>query len=242
MKPLDQNRIAARLALPSVRVETYETVASTNDVCRRALSEGAEACLAVAAEQTGGRGRQGRTFLSPPGGLYMSVAMPASADELGLTCRAAVAVSDAIASVTGISCGVKWVNDLYNKGKKVCGILAEHTGTHAIVGVGVNLIPSPLPAELQEKVGFLDCGDVREDLAVEIARALLLRDPSDRGFMDVYRSRSVVLGHELVCTVGERSFSAVALSIGDDGALTVLGPDGLETLRWGEVTIRGKFT
>ena len=242
MKKLDQNRIAKALAIPSVRVETFETVASTNDACRRALREGAEACLAVATEQTGGRGRQGRSFLSPPGGLYMSVAMPAKADELGLTCRAAVAAAEAIALVTGISCGVKWVNDLYHKGKKVCGILAEHTGTHAIIGVGVNLIPSPLPLELEEKVGFLDCGDVREALAAEIARVLLLRDPSDRSFMDEYRRRSVVLGRELVCTVGEWRFSAVALQIGDDGALTVLGPDGVETLRWGEVTIQGKFT
>ena len=241
MKTLDENRIAARLALPDVRVEAHETLASTNAACRRLLAEGAEKCLVLAETQTGGRGRRGRTFFSPPGGLYMSVAMPTAPEELTLTCRAAVAAAEAAERVTGRRCGIKWVNDLYYAGKKVCGILAERAGDSAIVGIGVNLIPAPLPPELEAQVGFLDCGDVREALAAEIARALLQRDPSDENFMEEYRRRSVVLGKEITCCVGERSFPARALEIGDDGALIVLTPGGRETLRWGEVSIRGDF-
>ncbi len=241
MKKLDENRISGLLALPGVRVAAFQEVDSTNNVCRRFLSEGAAACLVVAEAQNGGRGRRGRTFFSPPGGLYMSVGLSAAPDELGLTCRAAVAAAEAIRRVTGIDCGIKWVNDLYYKGKKVCGILCEQVGEHAVIGIGVNLIPTPLPQELRERVGFLDCGDVREPLAAEIAGALLCRDVSDRSFMEDYRRRSIVLGRELTVMVGERSYTALALEIGGDGALTVLGPDGRETLRWGEVSIQGRF-
>ena len=131
----------------------------------------------------------------------MSVGMPAAPDELGLTCRAAVAAAEAVEHITGLECGIKWVNDLYYQGKKVCGILCEQIGESAVIGIGVNLIPSPLPPELAAHVGFLDCGDVREALAAEIARALLLRDVSDWTFMDEYRRRSSVLGQEIICSV-----------------------------------------
>ena len=69
MEKLDENRISALLALPDVRVEAHETLGSTNDACRRLLSAGAERCLVLAGRQTGGRGRRGRAFFSPPGGL-----------------------------------------------------------------------------------------------------------------------------------------------------------------------------
>ena len=238
MEALDENRIAVYLSLPEVHVEAQETLPSTNDACRRLLASGVRECLVVAARQTGGRGRRGRAFFSPPGGLYMSVAFPAAPDELGLTCRAAVVTAEAIEALTGRVCGVKWVNDLLYAGKKVCGILAETAGESVIVGVGVNLTSAPLPPELEGRVGFLDCGDVRERLAAAIARGLLRRDREDRSFMDAYRRRSVVLGREITCAVGPRVFSAKALEIDDSGALVVLGPEGRETLRWGEVSIR----
>ena len=239
MEKLDAKRISGLLALPEVAVEAHETLDSTNDACRRALAAGAERCLVLAAQQTGGRGRRGRSFFSPAGGLYMSLAFPAVPDELGLTCRAAVVTAEAIEAVTGRVCGIKWVNDLLYHGKKVCGILAETAGDSVIVGIGVNLTPMPLPPELADTVGFLDCGDVRERLAAEIARGLLCRDAGDRAFMDAYRRRSVVLGKEIACSVGPRLFRAKALEIDDSGALIVLRGDGeRETLHWGEVSIR----
>ena len=238
MEKLNENRIAALLALPEVAVEAHETLPSTSDACRRLIAAGARECLVLAGRQTGGRGRRGRTFFSPPGGLYMSVAFPAAPDELGLTCRAAVVTAEAVERVSGSSCGIKWVNDLFYRGKKVCGILAELVGEHVILGVGVNLQSAPLPPELVDTVGFLDCGDVREVLAAEIARGVLRRDASDDSFMEEYRRRSIVLGRDVLCTSGERTFTARALMIDDSGGLVVDGPDGLETLRWGEVSIR----
>ena len=219
MKSLDEKRISELLTIPEVHVEVQKTLDSTNAACRRLLDAGVSECLVLAERQTGGRGRRGRAFFSPPGGLYMSVAMPTAPDTLALTCRAAVVTAEAIARVTGIDCGIKWVNDLYYKGKKVCGILAELVGAHVIVGIGVNLIPSPLPPELADVVGFLDCSDVREALAAEIARGLLCRTATDAQILAEYRRRSVVLGKTVTCTVGEREFSAEALEIDDSGAL-----------------------
>ena len=242
METLNEKRIAALLALPDVRVEAYEELNSTFDACRRILSEGASECLVLAEKQTGGRGQQGRAFFSPPGGLYLCVGMPAVQDELSLTCRAGVVTAEAIERVTGIECGIKWVNDLYCRGKKVCGILAVTSGAHVIVGIGVNLVPSPLPPELADIVGFLDCGDVREALAAEIARGLLRRTSSDGQVLAEYRRRSVVLGKTVKCIVGDREFPAEALEIDDAGALVVRTASGaLKTLRWGEVSIRGEF-
>lgn len=239
MEALDENRIAALLALPGVAVEAHRVLPSTNDACRRLLSAGAPRCMVLAETQTGGRGRRGRSFFSPPGGLYLSLAFPAAPEEYALTCRAAVVTAEAIEHVAGISCGIKWVNDLLLRGKKVCGILAETAGEHVIVGIGVNLVPAPLPPELADAVGFLDCGDVREALAAEIARGLLEREGAERGFMDAYRRRSVVIGKTVECAVGERVFRAEALEIDDTGGLVVRRPDGaVETLRWGEVSIR----
>ena len=142
--------------------------------------------LLTADSQTTGRGRLGRSFVSPPGtGLYMSLlsAPPPGADCGLITVLAAVAVCGAIEEMTALQPKIKWVNDLFLRGKKVCGILAETAGERVIVGIGVNLAPAPLPPELEGTVGFLDCGDVRERLAAEIARGLLRRNAEDRAFL-----------------------------------------------------------
>ena len=160
---------------------------------------------------------------------------------MGLTCRAAVVTARAVETVTGCICGIKWVNDLYYQGRKVCGILAETVPDGVIIGVGINLAPCPVPPELAEVVGFLDCGDQREALAAEIAAGLLAADPDDRSFMEEYRRRSVVIGRELECFTGSRSFTARALGIDDEGGLVVLSSHGRETLRFGEVKLKGDF-
>ena len=233
---LSAERIAAALERPELPVYVYAQLDSTSEECRRRLAAGQRQCLVLAQAQSGGKGRSGKQFFSPEGGLYMSIALPLGGDAAMLTCRAAVAAAEAVEAVTGIVCGIKWVNDLYLDGKKVCGILAEAVGDAAILGIGINLMPRPLPEELQETVGFLDCGDVREALAVALTKRLLA---PDTGYMERYRQRSLVLGRELLCRCGDREFTARALAIDDQGGLVVEGPAGRETLRFGEVIIRG---
>ena len=111
------------------QIERYGTVASTNDILREKARAGAPAgIVAVAERQTAGRGRMGRSFLSEEGGLYMSLLLRPSgsaADAMRITAQAAIAVALAIEKHTGEAAAIKWVNDIYQGGKKVCGILAE---------------------------------------------------------------------------------------------------------------------
>lgn len=225
--------IAREIADESVSVHVYDELDSTSDECRRRLAAGERRCVVLALEQSGGRGRSGKRFFSPGGGLYMSVAFPAVPDMVGLTCRAAVVAAQAIEKIVGVRCGIKWVNDLYLCGKKVCGILAEAVDGGVIVGVGMNLVPVSLPAELEDIVGFLGCGDRRDALAAEIAAGLL--HPAQDDYMAAYRSRSLVPGRRIHCRIGPREFSALAVDIAGDGSLIVDGPNGRETVFCGEI-------
>ena len=231
----DWTELSGRLGIP---VRMFETLDSTSDECRRASAQGAERCLVIARQQTGGRGRSGKQFFSPAGGLYMSLLLPMPEDAALLTCRAAAVTAQAIEKVTGISCGIKWVNDLYLHGRKVCGILAEALPGGVILGIGVNLDPVPVPPVLEGVVGFLGCGEYRAALAAEIA-AGLLRAPAGN-FMEEYRRRSIVIGRTVECRAGTRVFPARVLGIDDEGGLVVLSAEGRETLRFGEVFIKSE--
>jgi len=224
---------------------------STNDDLRRMCLSGAPHGTAVlAVRQTGGRGRMGRAFSSGEGGVYFSflVRGKKASEPSALTITAAVAVWEAIKEVTGISCGIKWVNDLQIAGKKCCGILAEgvYDGNTplpcgAIVGVGIN-VANTLPPALSEIATTLTAACGRPVSPVEIARALLRRMQahfaSDAPFpIDAYIARCVTVGHTVTVQKGDETFAADAVGIAPDGAL-ILRRDGREeTLGWGEIRL-----
>ena len=185
-----EDGIRALLDFPDCTVRVVETVDSTNSMGKRLFANGESAPLIIVAEeQTAGRGRRGRTFFSPRGaGLYMTVALvPGQAVEsvLGITAYAAVCVTEAILRLTGQSTQIKWVNDVFWNGKKICGILTEamtdfESGTveSLLVGIGINLHPIEVPSEWKEIVGFLGCEEpIKNRLAAEIANALLRYRP-----------------------------------------------------------------
>ena len=234
----DERYIRSALRDTGLGVSFFDSIDSTNTECRRRLEAGEGRCLVLADTQTAGRGRRGRRFFSPPGaGLYLSLGFrPAggAASVSGITTYTAVAAAEAISRLSGIECGIKWVNDLYLDGKKVCGILAESFGGAVVVGVGVNLTESAAPQELRAIVGWLDRGDIRDALAVELARALLAYVPGDCGHIEAYRRRCLVLGRHV--RFGEAG-KGVAAAVLDDGALLVQTPDGPVELRSGEVSL-----
>jgi len=139
------------------------SIDSTNSYAKRLALEGAEnGTVVVAAEQTMGRGRLGRSWESPAGkGIYMSVLLKPDVEPYEtpvLTLAAAVAVSDAIKEATGLDTGIKWPNDLVIDGKKVCGILFEMMSeadrvSNVILGIGINYSQEPedFPAELKDR-------------------------------------------------------------------------------------------
>ena len=150
---LSAQSVGKYLTAPGVTVEVRPTVTSTNDLLRQQAEAGApEGTVLIATEQTAGKGRRGHSFFSPPDtGLYLSLLLrPAleAREALSLTTCAAAAVALAIEECAGIPAQIKWVNDVFCRGKKVCGILTEasldlESGglQYAIVGIGVNLSP-----------------------------------------------------------------------------------------------------
>ena len=151
-------------------------IGSTQTAARGALRAGTLTAphLWVAERQTAGRGRLGRSFFSPPGGLYMTLALQIPPpDTLRLvTPAAAVAVCRAIADTCGIRCGIKWVNDIEVDGKKICGILTEAAGNHIFIGIGINLWPEQaFPEDLTPRAATL-LGAPRENLRQTLAAAI----------------------------------------------------------------------
>lgn len=241
-------------------LEVLPEVDSTNARCRELGRQGAPHGTVVAANcQTAGKGRQGRTFCSPPGtGLYFTVlirqTMPLQ-DAAVLTACAAVATARVIDALCGTWTQIKWVNDLYLDGKKCCGILTEgevslESGMleSAVIGIGVNVreTQKSLPPELQESVTSLEeavsgCRIQRARLLAEILYELetMLPTLSQRRFLEEYRNRSCLIGKtvEVFFDNGNRKKAAV-VEIADDCGLVIRDRFGnVETLHSGEVHI-----
>lgn len=199
--------------------------------------------LLIASSQTAGRGRLGRSFLSPPGtGLYMSVLLrPESGWTPGqVTILAAVSVCLAIEEMTGLQPKIKWVNDLFLRGKKICGILAEMAGDQVIVGVGLNLQTPPggFPADLSI-AGALDCEIDRLTLAGKIAARLLegAKHPGDPDILSAYRQRMFLMGREIQYLENGTQKNARVTGVDEDGGLMIRDGDEDKILRTGEVTL-----
>ena len=199
--------------------------------------------LLTADSQTAGRGRLGRSFLSPPGtGLYMSLlsAPPPGADCGLITVLAAVAVCRAIEEMTALQPKIKWVNDLFLRGKKVCGILAEGLGGPVIIGIGVNLRTPPggYPPEAGP-AGALDADVEAPALAGRIARYILdgLEMPGDPAILNAYRQRMPMTGHTIRYTQNGQEKTARVTGVAPDGGLMIEDDTGSHILRTGEVTL-----
>ena len=237
-------------------VHVYDTLESSNRTAKLLALDGApHGTLVLTAHQSAGRGRLGRKFESPAGkGVYCSILLrpelPAASAQTA-TIRAAVAVCRAVQSLCGLELAIKWVNDLYYQGKKVCGILTE-AGTDLesgrlewlVVGIGLNLTATAAdwPPELADKAGSLYPGGPapvpRAALAGAIARELLVLGPGE-DCLDEYRARCFVPGHWVTVCTGSETYAARALAIAAAGRLVVRRENGREeALRCGEVTTR----
>lgn len=241
-------------------VYVYDTLESSNRTAKLMAMDGAaHGTLVLAAHQSAGRGRLDRRFESPAGkGVYFSVLLRPQLSAAGaqtVTAAAAVAVYRAVRALCGLELGIKWVNDLYYQGKKVCGILTEASSDiesgrieWLVVGIGLNLTTSPedLPPQLAGTAGSLYPGGPapvsRAALAGAIARELLALCPAF-DCLDEYRAHCFVPGHWVTVSTGAEAYPARALEIDGEGGLVIELPNGRrETLRCGEVSIRPTHT
>lgn len=251
---IDNKTVSGLLKTDSVDVICLESIDSTNNEAKRLLADGTrERTIIIANRQTGGRGRNGKSFASPADtGLYMSlIAFPNTrlCDTVYLTTKTAVAVAEAIEQVTGKAVGIKWVNDIYYGGKKAGGILTEAVSVSpagvvesVVIGIGLNLHTAEFPDEIADIATSLnvDWGQAAA-LAATIADLVFaaVDNLSDTGYLDEYRKRSIVIGKELLYSENGAWHTATALGIDETGGLIIEKPDGTrETLRSGEISVR----
>ncbi len=251
--------VSALLGASPLRVEMLEECSSTNLLLKQRAAQGeAEGLVLITRRQSAGRGRLGRSFFSPDGtGLYMSLLLRprlASEDTVLLTTMAAVAAAGAIEELTGRGAGIKWVNDIYLDGLKVCGILAEASMSlergvdWAVVGIGVNVTPPEegFPTDIQGVAGALfphaeAPNDARSRLAAGIlSRFMALYEAlPTRGYYEEYRRRLTVLGQKVNVHSPTQIWPARVLDLDRDFRLLVRGDDGHEEwLSTGEISVR----
>ena len=240
------------------KIQYFDCLDSTNTYAKQLATTGApEGTVILAGQQTGGRGRLGRSFSSPAGmGIYLSVILrPGCRPEelMHLTCATGVAAAEAIGR-PGV--GIKWTNDLVLGKRKLGGILTElsidpTTGIvdWAVVGIGINCCQQPwqFPEEIRDMACSLgmDWQDVSRliaDLiiALQQMRSRLLTHKAD--ILAEFAQRCVTIGSEISILRGDEVRHGRAVGIDADGGLLVAYSDGSTgTVTSGEVSIRGMY-
>jgi BirA family biotin operon repressor/biotin-[acetyl-CoA-carboxylase] ligase len=240
-------------------IQVFSETASTNDIIDRLARDGAgEGVVVFAESQTRGRGRLGRTWISPAGqGLWFSILLrpqirPQAATQV--TVAAATAVSRAIARFIGLKVQIKWPNDLLIDGKKVAGILTELSAEvdriNSVtlgIGIDVNIGPDELPGELSGIATSLRIATGqkidRPGLACSVLHELDLeyRRMLDGQFMKIaeeWEEQCVTLGRNVSVNYGNRRILGRAEALDDEGALMVRTAHGqLERVTGGDVLL-----
>ncbi|MGF7184216.1 BirA family biotin operon repressor/biotin-[acetyl-CoA-carboxylase] ligase [Desulfitispora alkaliphila] len=234
-------------------------VDSTNTWAKRLADEGAlEGSLAIAEEQTGGRGRRGRAWHSADQkGIWMSVVLRPKIPPTGaakLTFVAAVAVVKAVKNVTGVELGIKWPNDLYYQGKKVCGILTEMKAEvdlidYVIIGMGVNVNQEAVdfPEELNDIATSVALASGQRALRQDIAAQILLELEREyvsfvgNGFESTlkrWQELDLTYGKEVLVQEFSHQYTGIAQGVDADGSLLVETEKGRKAVSAGDVSIR----
>ena len=258
---MGENKILELLTLPNEKIPEihyYKTTDSTNTRAKeyaKIRDTGATLpAVFIAEEQTGGRGRLGRTFHSARGGVYISFLIyPRTSAEAAtaLTAYAAVKLAEVVKQLVGVEPKIKWVNDLYLGDKKLAGILTEGglnpdgELAFAVCGIGINLAKDALPEELssiatstEENTGIsLDPTVV----AAKITDAFLSEsdDFLSPRFFEEYRRLSITLGSE-VTVLTKPAYDGVVTELLPDYSLLVKTDTDIRRVFTGEVSIRHK--
>ena len=230
---------------------------SSNTVLREMAAGAPDGTALICGEQTGGKGRRGRSFFSPSDtGLYMSILLRpdmTAEDSVCITTAAAAAVSMAIEDCSGSETNIKWVNDVYMNGLKVCGILTEASLSlenggldYAVVGIGINAYEPEggFPQEIKGIAGAV-FQDRQEDMRNRLAAAVLSRFSECCGelfsprLLEYYRSKLMWQDEKIKVISGSGEYPCTLLGVSDSYALRVRFEDGSEReISSGEITVR----
>jgi len=235
-------------------------VVSTNDWAKELAELGAsEGTVTVAGTQTGGRGRLGRTWISPKGGLWLSVILRpelCAVEAVKLVFVAGLAVAGVLHELYGLKAETKWPNDVLVNGRKVCGILTEmktigETVNYVIIGIGINAnfkVGNNFPEELIMATTSLE-NELGKKVQLELLFGALLRKLEDiyeqftrEGFssiLDEWKRHAGFIGCPIEVRNRTEKFYGLALDVDQDGALILRLEDGkVKRVLMGDVSLR----
>ncbi|NJE76215.1 biotin--[acetyl-CoA-carboxylase] ligase [Thermococcus sp. ES12] len=228
-----------------IRVIRLDEVDSTNDYAKKIARKVPEGTVVLAKRQTAGRGRKGRRWESPEGGLWMSVILKPQRVDPRLVFVGALAVVDTL-SEFGLSPGIKWPNDVWVAGRKIAGILTEgRAGEYTVLGIGLN-VNNPTPPELQgDAVSMLELIGTPLPLDRVLERLLFHLNAWYKVFkerpelmMAKVRERTFILGRTVKIIQDYNVLIGRAVDVLDDGSL-LLDIDGqLRRILYGDVSLR----
>jgi BirA family biotin operon repressor/biotin-[acetyl-CoA-carboxylase] ligase len=224
----------------------FDTIKSTNTEALNQAARGADEGLCVIArQQTAGRGRQGRVWISPKdAGLFFSVILRPKIEMRFfplITLMTAIVVHDALETLYGFECDIKWVNDVHVDGKKICGILAEATetkkGAAIVVGIGINLKSSNFPPEIAEIATSIE---TETKISPDMERLLQILTANLSQYYDLLsgesgaekirtewaRRSSYAFGKSVKVTMTNEIISGTTRGIESDGALRIETENG----------------
>ena len=240
------------------KIVYLRSVDSTNRYARQLAADGAEqGTLVLADEQTAGRGRRGRGWLSPAGeGIFMTLilrphAHPSHVAVLSL--QTALAVARAISRACQLDARIKWPNDIVCGGRKVCGMLlemnADEQSVHDVVaGIGINVHQKAFEGDIAKTASSLDLLTGRTICRADVVRAFLeeyeavdaLAKTGTDALMQAYRERSATLGQRVQVISATGSFTGAAMEVTDSGSLIVRMDDGEDReVLAADVSVRG---
>lgn len=252
-------KILEKCLNPKLNITIFEELDSTNNYLKKLGSQGEkENQLVIALSQTGGRGRMGRSFYSPNGtGIYFSLLLHpkfSAEKSLFLTVMAAVSVAETVMKYNKNDVKIKWVNDIYIDGKKVCGILTEgainsnKTLDYAVVGIGINVIApeNGFPDDIKEIATAIFPGKtedyIKEKIVANVVNKFFdMYNGFDTCFVNRYKEYSYLTGKEINIIQGETTRPATVIDITDDCHLLVKNENGIiEEISSGDVSVRLK--
>lgn len=239
-------------------IHYFNSIDSTNSKAKEIALEEKEGTVLIAEEQTEGKGRMGRSWVSPKGkGIWMSIILKPNVEPMKvpkLTLVGAAAVYKALENM-GIKAQIKWPNDVLIDGKKICGILTEMSGelnmvNYVIMGIGinVNLDEGDFPEELKDKATSLKISTGKEISRKELTANILnefeklylkfKEEDNIEEVLKISRENSILLGEEVRIIRGNNIKIGKAIDINDNGELVVEVGDKVEKIISGEVSLR----
>lgn len=227
------------------RIIKLREVPSTNDYARSIAEEVPEGTVVLAERQTAGKGRKGRRWLSPDGGLWMSVVLKPGFVDPRIVFVGPLSLVDTLADF-GIPSGIKWPNDVWVAGKKIAGVLVEGKGEeYVVVGIGLN-VNNPIPDELKDTaISMFEVTGERIPLEAVLKSLTFHMDAWYRIFkedpqvlMRKVRQRTFILGRFVEVTEGGERVVGRAVDVLDDGSLLLDIGGSLRKIVYGDVSIR----